>query len=189
MRRLLGGWLAFAVVTTFAAAAWAGPPPRAVETPLGGWYREGRPVLLRVPGAARVRAPSAAWALPRGEALDEFLLVGAAPEGGRLRLTVEDALTGDSSEVFVPLRPLPDGRALTAVLDGSELADGEVAVPAGALESLIIAAVSVPIAVAAGAASPGRGRSQSGDGTFAAGGGLAGRRSGSAAPAASSGGG
>ncbi len=113
----------FAVATASSARADADP---AAVLP-GPWVRAGRPVVVRVPGASRVRAASGPWALAQGAASDEFVLQVLRADLGTLELEVED-LTGGVRRVSLRAEPLPAAGQVRGVLGGAAGGPADVVV-------------------------------------------------------------
>ncbi len=135
-RRPFGaGARALAVLAVCAAAVSATAETPRVEPLLGGVVREGAPVVVRAPGAQRVRARGGPWAGPVGERRDEFVLLWARPRGDVLDVDVTD-VAGNVAAVELAVRPLParqgpGGGGWTASLApraGDGLRDGVVSV-------------------------------------------------------------
>ncbi len=119
-----------------AADAVAAPPASEARVLPDGLVRAGRPVCVRVPGAARVRARGAPWSLAGGARGDEFLLVGAVPQADVLEIEVADDL-GRAESLTLPVRTLPEGRVCTAVIAPAHVAaPDEYAVRTDALPTL-----------------------------------------------------
>ena len=106
--------------------------PSQVEPVLGGHVREGRPLVVRAPGARRVRIEGGPWAGPVGTRGDEFVLLGVGAGGATLALDVDRSggarASGTPERVEVTVRPLPLAGEWTAALDGRDSTAGVVAV-------------------------------------------------------------
>lgn len=72
------------------ASAWAAPPAGPTEFPVGRTARPGRPVVVRVAGAAAVRIARGPWTAPSGARGDEFLLPAPAAAGGPLEFEIRN---------------------------------------------------------------------------------------------------
>lgn len=111
--------VAAAAVLLVIAHAEAGDPPH--EFVLGPVVRAGRPVVVRVPGARRVRGGGSPWALPQGVRRDEFLL--QMPRADVTLRTLEvDRGAGAPEVQQVTVRALPADRPVRAAFgSGADL--------------------------------------------------------------------
>jgi hypothetical protein len=93
-----------------------------VRFPVGPFVRAGRPLVVRVAGAVRVRAAGSPWALPQGTHGDEFVL--NAPRGDVTFHEFEVDTGAGVRRVAAALRVLPSDRTVTAVLAGTSASTG-----------------------------------------------------------------
>lgn len=127
MRRLAA---ALVVVCAGAAVAHGAEP----EPTLGPWARAGRPLVVRAPGATRVRGGGSPWATPQGADGDEFVL--QSPRADVLLREVEVDRGGAVERVALPLRALPTAGPLTAVFTATTTSPGAVSVPVRGLPTI-----------------------------------------------------
>jgi hypothetical protein len=118
-RRCLRAAVRGAAAATFLCATFAAPRTAGAEEaefPLGPIVRAGRPVVVRVPGARRVRVAGSPWALPVGGQGDEFVVQTPHADTTLGLVEVEDG-SGVRSVRTAP-RPLPAGGSVAAAFGG-----------------------------------------------------------------------
>lgn len=128
-------WIVGATLSCLVGAASARAEEPAAQLLPAPYVRAGRPVVVRVPGASRVRAASGPWALAQGAASDEFVLQVHRADVGLGDLEIED-LSGAVRRVPLRAEALPATGHVRAVLGGGGAAPTDVVVDISAAGQL-----------------------------------------------------